>query len=102
MKDGHEPSSTMMKGCCVKLYWGGGVAAEIDLVLVLSMRCCTYILKELVQLSFHSACFDSQFALCLFFCPGSLLLYQALPRTRRSPIPLPCSAAGIGVHDAGM
>ena len=47
MKDGHEPSSTMMKGCCVKLYWGGGVAAEIDLVLVLSIRCCTYILKRI-------------------------------------------------------
>ena len=39
MKDDHEPSSTMMKGCCVKLYWVGGVAAEIDLVLILSMQC---------------------------------------------------------------
>ena len=102
MKDGHEPSSTMMKGCCVKLYWGGGVAAEIDLVLVLSMRCCTYILKRISTAQLPQRLFRFAIRVVPFFCPGSLLLRRTRPRTRRSPSPLPCAATGLGVDDAGV
>ena len=70
MEDGYEPSSAMLKGCCVNLHWGGGVAAEIDLVLVLSMRFCTYILKGISTSQLPQCLFRFAIRVVPFLLPG--------------------------------